>query len=86
VGVQKETGTFKVTGEQLTTTATESTCSEVIKVATFDVRLDGESLRLTGKDGALLFRRPPKTTGTGIVEFGCFDHGNFVRGPLKPLP
>lgn len=89
LGLQVMSGTYRVSGSDLTTTVTETSCpsSDVLPVDTVGWSRSGELLTIITDTGAFAMTRvyPDGTTG-GSVDFGCFDSDlTFTPMPVHPL-
>jgi hypothetical protein len=91
--LEVHSGTFEATDGDFTWTFKKSTCADS------DLRPDspqtlrysfvGKNLRVISDDGVIQFEEvsePSGNTGSGQVEFGCFDEDDaFEPSPLKPI-
>jgi len=84
---QVETGTFAVTGNQITFTPKQSTCPGPAPVRVDTYSFSGQNLVLAGPAGIVSFA-PNNSSSTATVglTFGCFsDAGVFMASPLAPV-
>jgi hypothetical protein len=90
LGLDMETGSYTVSGTNLTTRTEQSTCPATASRVPDTVRFEmtPDNLRIVTTDGILIFERT-STGGPvqgGAVALGCFDdQGYFIPGPLVTL-
>jgi hypothetical protein len=91
VGVMQTTvGTYSLTGNQITTVDTKSTCPDPNPTTTALFTAEGDQLRIVDTSGVLLFTRmtvPAADSSGALITLGCFssDDTTFTPGPLTPV-
>ncbi|MGA7744576.1 MAG: hypothetical protein WBP56_25375 [Polyangia bacterium] len=89
--MQTYVGTYSVTGNQLTTVDTKSTCPDPNPTSTVTFTLEGDQLTIVETSGGVLvFIRVtvlPASRSDALATLGCFssDDTTFTPGPLNPI-
>jgi hypothetical protein len=84
--VESETGTFAVSGSQITFTPKEWTCHEPDPAYVLSYSFDGPNLVISGPGSVVSFApNGPSSGATEVITYGCFSAGVFTPSALAPV-
>jgi hypothetical protein len=87
VAIQEETGTYSISGANLTITPEQFSCPKADPPRSYTFAMDSGSLALTNSSGTIVYPpNPPSTTASSLViVLGCFESSGFVTYPLTTV-
>jgi hypothetical protein len=86
VGLQYRSGSYTISGDQITITELRSSCPDAVKnTEMFTFRVDKDQLSFTSPEGVAVYKKGMASL-TGSAEYGCYDNMlRFTRSPIRDL-